>query len=98
MPDSKLKMLLGPMASGAAVRADGDAQREVRAQHRKAVAIEMEAFGVMAAAHDAPLPEVKAFVMKSICDGEKSDNYQAYAAYTSASALRSFAEKYLQLD
>jgi nucleoside phosphorylase len=55
----------------------------------------------MAAAHDAPLPEVKAFVMKSICDfadGEKSDNYQAYAAYTSASALRSFAEKYLQLD
>lgn len=100
-PDSHPNLIIGPMASGAAVRADGEAENEVKAQHRKAVAIEMEAFGVMAAAHEAPLPEVKSFIVKSICDfadAEKSDDHQAFAAYTSANVIREFAEKYLPVQ
>ena len=60
--------------------------------------IEVEAYGVMAAAYDAPAREVRAFVMKSVCDfadQTKSDEHQAYAAYTSAAGLRVFAERLL---
>lgn len=99
-PDSALNLIIGPTASGSAVRADGTAAKEVKAQHRKAVAIEMEAYGVMAAAHEAPLPEVGAFVVKSICDfadAKKTDEFQAYAAYTSASIFKIFAEEYLPI-
>jgi nucleoside phosphorylase/CheY-like chemotaxis protein len=97
-PDSALKMVMGPVASGAAVRTDGRVVADVKAQHRKTIGIEMEAYGVMAAAYDAPLPEVHGFVLKSVsdfADQTKSDDYQAYAAYISASALRVFAERFL---
>jgi nucleoside phosphorylase len=99
-PQTALRMILGPLASGSAVRADSKAALDVKAQHRKTVGIEMEAYGVMAAAHDAPLPEVSAFVMKSVCDfadETKSNEHQAYAAYTSAVALQNFAEQFLTL-
>jgi nucleoside phosphorylase/CheY-like chemotaxis protein len=99
-PQTALRMIIGPIGSGSAVRADTRAGSDVRAQHRKAVGIEMEAYGVMAAAYDAPVPEVRAFVMKSVCDfadHTKSDEHQAYAAYTSAAALQTFAERFLPL-
>ncbi len=99
-PDTVLRMIIGPTASGSAVRGDGNAASEVKAQHRKAAAIEMEAYAVMAAAYEAPLPEVRAFVAKAICDfadEKKTDDFQAYAAYTSASVLRIFAEQYMPL-
>jgi nucleoside phosphorylase len=98
-PSYALRMHIGPMASGSAVQADSESSAEILEQHRKAVGLEMEAYGVMAAAHEAPLPDVKCFVMKSVsdfADSEKEDGFQAYAAYSSASALRIFAEKYLQ--
>ena len=99
-PDTALRMIIGPLASGSAVRADGGAYGDVRAQHRKAVGTEMEAYGLMAAANDAPVPEVSGFVMKSVCDFAdemKSDDYQAYAAYTSAASLQKFAERFLPM-
>lgn len=97
-PESPLRLIIAPVASGSAVRADGEVVGEVKAQHRKAISIEMEAYGVMAAAHQSPVPEVRAFVAKAICDfadTAKNDDYQAYAAYTSASILRVFAERHL---
>lgn len=100
-PETVLKMVIGPTASGSAVRADGNAADEVKTQHRKVAAIEMEAYGIMAAAHEAPLPEVRAFVAKSICDfadEKKTDDFRAYAAYTSASVLKVFAEAFLPLS
>jgi nucleoside phosphorylase len=99
-PDTALQMHIAPLASGASVRADGSVVSEVLEQHRKTLGLEMEAYGVMVAAHEAPLPDVKAFVIKSVsdfADDQKSDSFQAYAAYTSASALRIFAEQYLPL-
>ncbi len=97
-PDSTLKMHIAPLASGASVRADGAVKSDIFEQHRKALGLDMEAYGIMAAAHEAPLPEVKAFTIKSVsdfADSKKEDIFQAYAAYTSAAALRIFAEEYL---
>jgi hypothetical protein len=53
---------------------------------------------VYAAAQEASLPQPKVFSMKSICDyadEKKGDEYQAYAAFTSAHALRVFVETFL---
>ncbi len=93
-----LRMHVGPAASGATVLADKATVERIIDQHRKLLAIEMETYGVYAAAQEAPLPQPKAFSIKSICDyadENKSDSHQAYASYTSAQALKVFAEQYI---
>ena len=97
-PNTVLQMHIGPMASGAAVLADKSVIPIIKQQHRKIIGIEMESYGVLAAADEAPLPQPKAFILKSVCDfadQEKCDNFQAYAAYTSASSLQVFVERFL---
>lgn len=85
IPESRLGVHLGPMASGASVLANDEALSPIIDGHREVIAIEMEAFAVMAAAElcgSTPL------VIKSVCDfadSSKSDDWQSYAAYTSAS-------------
>lgn len=96
--DKVLRVHVGPVASGSSVLADRKALAQILKQHRKLLAVEMETYGVFAAAEEAPLPQPKAFSIKSICDyadTRKNDAHQQYAAYTSAQALRAFAEKYL---
>jgi nucleoside phosphorylase/CheY-like chemotaxis protein len=93
-----LRLRVGPVASGAAVLADKKTTRQIMKQHRKLLAVEMETYGVYAAAQEASLPQPKVFSMKSICDyadEKKGDEYQAYAAFTSAHALRVFVETFL---
>jgi len=94
-PDTALKIVLGPLASGAAVRADSQARTTIREQHRQAVGLEMEAYAMMAAVSEGPLPEARGMILKSVsdfADAEKADDYQAYAAYTSANVLKRLAE------
>jgi nucleoside phosphorylase len=96
--DHVLRMYVGPAASGAAVLADKRTVEGIIDQHRKLLAIEMETYGVYAAAQGAPLPQPKVFSVKSICDyadDSKSDSHQAYASYTSAQALKVLAEEYI---
>jgi nucleoside phosphorylase len=97
-PAHELAFKLGPVASGASVLADGATAERVTRQHRQLLGIEMETYGVFAAAAEAPEPQPKAFSVKSVvdfADGEKGDRYQPYAAYTSAQALRHIAEHLL---
>jgi nucleoside phosphorylase/CheY-like chemotaxis protein len=97
-PTSDLSLHLGPVASGSAVIADASQLDVALQQHRKLIGIDMEAYGVMLAAHEAPLPEVKGFVIKSVCDfadDSKDDSVQHYAAFTSARALQAFVEHWL---
>lgn len=97
-PTSALRMHVGPVASGAAVLAAPEIWEAVKPQHRKLLGIEMETYGVLAAADASPLPQPKAFSMKSVCDfagPDKNDHFQAYAAFTSAQALRIFVERVL---
>jgi nucleoside phosphorylase len=89
---------LGPMASGAAVLADGETARRIVEQNRQLLAIEMEAYGVFAAAEEAATPPPNALVLKGIvdfADGSKNDDVQPFAAHMSAAALRRFCESYI---
>ena len=87
-PSTPLRIHVGPMASGARVIADDTTTVVVAAQHREVVAIEMEAYAVMAAADYSSDPKPVALAIKSVCDfadPNKNDDWQKYAAYTSAS-------------
>lgn len=100
-PDTNVKVLFGPLASGAAVRADSNARSFVREQHRQANGLEMEAYAVMAAAAEGILPESKAAVIKSVCDfadSAKADSFQPYAAYVSAQVLKHLLESELDFS
>lgn len=66
-------------------------------QRRDLVGVEMEAYGLVAAAQGGSIKPT-AFVVKSVCDfasSLKNDNFQEYAAYTSANAMRVFFEHYM---
>lgn len=96
-PDNELRVKIGPMASGAAVLADKDVLDRIITQNRNLVAVEMEAFGVVAASLSACRPRPTAFAVKSVCDfadDTKDDSWQAYAAYTSAEVIKLFFESY----
>lgn len=92
-----LKMIIGPVACSSAVIANPSVVETIKTQHRETCGIEMEVYGLFAAAQMSSRPSPLAFAMKSVCDhadGDKNDNYQHYAAYTSARALKEFVEMY----
>lgn len=87
VPEGELKVQVGPMASGASVLANDKAVAEISLQNRDIIAIEMEAYAVMAAAEYALKPAPIAIAIKSVCDfadANKGKDWQSYAAYTSA--------------
>jgi nucleoside phosphorylase len=97
-PDNALKLRIGPAASGATVLADSSRIPLIESQNRKLLAVEMETYAVYAAAWEGLLPQSMAFSLKSVCDfadHEKSDDYQHFAAYTSAETLKHFVEGFL---
>jgi nucleoside phosphorylase len=97
-PETVLSLHVGPAASGASVLADEETSKRILGQHRELIGIEMEVYGVYAAADEAGTPRPKAFSMKGVvdfADGTKDDRYRAYAAYTSAATLGKFAERFL---
>ncbi len=96
-PDTELKLRVGPVASGSAVLADAEIVKEIQQHERALIGIEMEVYGLYAAAAYACVPRPTAFAMKSVCDYGtkiKNDEYQGYAAYTSARVFGMFCEKY----
>jgi len=97
-PNTELKLLIGAVASGSAVIADGQTITQIRSQHRKLLGVEMETYSLFASAVEAKLPRPTAFSLKSVVDfgdTSKDDDYQSYASYTSAQALKLFMEQYL---
>jgi nucleoside phosphorylase/CheY-like chemotaxis protein len=87
VPEGEFKVQIGPMASGASVLANDKAVNEIALQNRDIIAIEMEAYAVMAAAEYALKPAPIAIAIKSVCDfadANKGKDWQSYAAYTSA--------------
>ena len=93
------RVMLGPIASGSAVLADGEVVKEIRAQHQELIGIEMEIYGMYAAAHAASAPQPKFFAAKGVCDfadPDKEDDNQRYAAYASANVVRLLLERYGQ--
>lgn len=87
VPGGNFQCHIGPMASGASVIANSSIATEIINQNRDVIGIEMEAFAVMVAAEYATVDNLIAVAIKSVCDfadNEKHDDWQKYAAYTSA--------------
>jgi nucleoside phosphorylase len=94
-PPTTIRLHAGPFASGSSVLANKERLAALKLQHRKLVAIDMEAYGIYSAAADAPTPTPHALVIKGVSDfgdEEKTDSVRDYAAYVSAAVLRSFVE------
>jgi len=90
-PPSELRLHIGPLATGAAVVADHQTVERAAAAQRKLLGVEMEAFGVYAAAAEARAPRPTPFAIKAVvdfADPSKSDDYQSYGAYISAEVMR----------
>ena len=94
-PPNVSKVVIGPMASGSSVLADGKTVQQIREQHQELVGIEMEAYGLYAAAQLASSPRPLAFALKGVCDfadEQKEDGHQRYAAFASARVLQHIIE------
>jgi nucleoside phosphorylase len=100
-PQTEIRVHIGPFASGSAVLAKQDRIKEVKAQHRHLVAVDMEVYGLYAAAAEASSPVPHAVAMKGVQDfGDemKADDYRNYAAFVSASLFAEFVStEYLDL-
>lgn len=89
-PSHDLSVKVGPVASGAVVLEDPATVDLIRSQNRKTIGIEMEAYGVMSAAFYMGADRPISIVLKSVCDfadPSKNNEWQPYAAYTSAQYL-----------
>ncbi|WP_320203329.1 hypothetical protein [Agrobacterium rosae] len=95
-PDTS-RIVLGPLASGSAVLSDGRIIQGVKGQHQELIGVEMEIYGIYAAAHAASSPQPAFLAVKGVCDfadPDKAEGYQRYAAYSSAQVLRLLLERY----
>ncbi|MCO7247122.1 response regulator [Halomonas sp. Mc5H-6] len=85
-PSYPLNLIVGPVASGAVVLENTNTVRDIVRQHRETIGVEMEAYG-FSYAISISSSLTRNLVVKSVCDFanlEKNDDWQAYAAYTSA--------------
>ena len=99
-PDTELKVHFGPLASGASVVANKKIFESLLDQHRNLLGIEMEAYGVVIACKGSGKPRPTPVIMKSVCDfadRDKDDDYQEYAAHTSALLLHHCAREFLAI-
>jgi nucleoside phosphorylase len=91
------KLLIGPVACGSAVIADGDIVAEISKQNRNTCGIEMECYGMFDAANSATKPRPLSFALKGVCDyanPHKNDKYQRYAAYASTRVTQLLFERF----
>lgn len=88
------KIHIGPIASGEKVIASAKEADSIRMLQPNVIAVEMESAGVASAAFST-LKKIGFITVRSICDfadNVKNDNWQTYAACSSASCLRAFIE------
>ena len=94
-----LNIYVGAIASGAAViQNEGVVKDFIDAHNRGLLGLDMETYGVYIAAENSSKPRPQFFSIKSVCDfadKEKNDNFQSYAAYTSAQFFYYFVKNYL---
>ena len=90
----------GLFACGSSVVANKEyIDKMIRPHSRKITGLDMESYGVFFAC-ECLNSVCKPICIKSICDfanSEKSDDYQKYAAYTSANFVKYFIEKELDI-
>jgi len=86
-PPTPPRVVVGPLASGAAVVGDGQAYKPALHQQRKCAGLDMEAYSVMTAAAEILDPRPRGLVVKAVMDhggASKSDSFKHYCAYVGA--------------
>lgn len=95
-----LKLVLGPLACGAAVVGNSEIVDDMIKQHsRKTVGLDMESYGIFYAANYGLDNKTIPICLKSIsdfADEKKGDGYQKYASYTSAEFTKYLIENVLE--
>ena len=89
--DSKVSVKLGPIASGSSVVSDTKITERIKSSERKLIGVEMEIFGMYYAATNSSDLKPTFLAAKSVCDyanNKKSDDFQDYAAKTSAAFIK----------
>lgn len=91
-PNTRLRLHIGPLASGAAVLNAKEPVEDIRKHWRKLSGVEMEAHGVHSACQNTVSSAPMFLCMKSICDfaHDKDDGWQHYAAFTAAEFAMTF--------
>lgn len=98
--NNELKVIIGPLACGTAVVANGEIVEQLIKPHsRKTVGLDMESYGMFYAVNNATGVDTVPLCIKSICDfadAKKGDGFQRYAAYTSSSFTKYLIENTLK--
>ena len=99
-PKNEYHVHIGPMACGSTVVANSEVvEKQIHSQYGNTAALDMESYAVMYAIKEAPVPRPKGLIIKSVCDyadEEKSNQYQKFAAFTSAQFTKLLYEKFLK--
>ena len=93
-PGTELRVRTGPIASGGSVVEQEAARNSIKARDRKTIGLDMEAHAVAAACWYSPRPMPHFIVAKGVVDfgvPPKTDEWHAYASYTSAGLLAEWA-------
>jgi nucleoside phosphorylase len=99
-PDSPPRLVVGVLATGAAVVQSRKFVDDIVSASRKIVGLDMESYGIFQAATLARKPRPTVFVAKSIsdfADSNKADTWQRYAAFTSARFVYEFFTNAVEL-
>lgn len=98
-PSSIPNILVGPMVSGSAVVESAELHARFKMQHRKAIAVDMECYGVYFSSSMSPTPTPQFICLKAIsdlADQHKSDNIQRYCSDLSAVVALALIDRLLQ--
>lgn len=97
-PQTELNLIVGPVVSVPYVIQNEEELMNLKVNQRKLIGLEMETYGLFYSANNGFNPKPIPISIKSVCDfgdKEKADNFQKYAAFTSAKFLYEFALKEL---
>lgn len=86
VPTGANRLHVGPLGAADQVIDDPNRVLEITKNWRKLVGVEMETYAVYRACYESPEPQPRMISFKSVCDfaAEKTDSWQAYAAFTAA--------------
>lgn len=93
------KFHVAPIASGAAVQNHKEFFSGIVTQQRKMLGVDMEAFAIAWACHEALEPQPNWLIIKSVvdfADGTKDSKIQSFGSYISASLAISAVEKLIK--
>ncbi len=96
VPGTTNRLYVGPLGAADQVIDDATRVLEIQRNWRKLIGVEMETYGVYRACYEAPDPKPRFVSFKSVCDfaAEKSDSWQAFAAFVAAQ----FAVRFLRAE